>query len=560
MAYESWSKEDLIARLTLLEVEKEPQPTPRIAITPPPPNPRRLWRTFDFSSYPRRKIALKFCYSGWAYNGLAIQADITPLPTVEGVIFDALAKARLIDPDAGLEGCGWERCGRTDRGVSAGGQVISLWVRSALNNASIPADPSPDASFTENAPPEPSPEDLSGEPVDSDAFPALDDGDFGSLDGMDFPLPTTKAPRKSELSYTLILNRILPPTIRILAWSPVAPEFSARFNCKSRHYKYFFSPDNLDISRMREAAALLVGLHDFRNFCKLDPAKQLTTYIRRVMRADISPVVAGVDAGMHVLDLEGSAFLYHQVRHIMAVLFLVGSGLEPPSVVTSLLNVAPGAEGDDALPVVDTRPEYQMADALPLMLYACHFGENELKWEADEDAADEDADGLFFQLHAIRARSELYATLNAEFLRAAAAHHSPPPARLPITATGFVPDGRTPMNVPLGGAEFRRTAKYVGLLERKRGGSILRWKRKYKIKQGILDIRTRLIVHRLPGVALNVWPELGAQKRHCDNRRKDFFRNIECSACLVGGYIELHSGQDSLRETAVEGLQTRKHL
>ncbi|KAJ7875347.1 pseudouridine synthase [Mycena olivaceomarginata] len=446
MSYENWSKEDLIARLTLLEAEKEPS------------------NTFDFSSHPRRKIALKFCYSGWAYNGLAIQADTTPLPTVEGVIFEALGKARLIDPDAGLEGCGWERCGRTDRGVSAGGQVISLWVRSALDKAVI------DSTAPNPAPPEPSREDPVEELADSDAFP----GDFGSLDDTDFPAPPKRAPRKSEHSYTLILNRLLPPTIRILTWSPVAPNFSARFNCKSRHYKYFFAPDNLDIGRMRDAAARLVGLHDFRNFCKLDPAKQLTTYVRRILSADISPVAGSDAAGMHVLDLTGSAFLYHQVRHIMAVLFLAGSGLEPPAVVTALLNVAPGAEGDPALPTVDTRPEYQMADALPLMLYACHFGAGDVAWQADADEADANAlaplgAGLHHQLHARCARSEMYAALNREFLCAATAHHAPPPARLPLHATGFVPDGRTAVNVPLGGAEFRRTAKYVPLLERNRG-------------------------------------------------------------------------------------------
>ncbi|KAJ6490655.1 pseudouridine synthase [Mycena vitilis] len=408
MAYESWSKEDLIARLTQLEAGKELRAAPRVAITPPPPNPRRLWKTFDFSSYPRRKIALKFCYSGWAYNGLAIQTDPTPLPTVEGLLFDALAKARLIDPDAGLEGCGWERCGRTDRGVSAGGQVISLW----------------------------------------------------------------KPLSKSEHSYALILNRLLPPTIRILAWSPVAPEFSSRFACKSRHYKYFFAPDGLDIRLMTEAASLLAGTHDFRNYCKLDPSKQLTTYQRRIVRADISPV-AGSASGMFVLDLKGSAFLYHQVRHIMAVLFLVGAGLEPPSVVTALLNVSPRAEGNSGLPVVDTRPEYQMADALPLMLYECHYAPGDVEWrteeEADGDGLSPLGAGLHHQMHSIQARSQIYATLNREFLNAAAVHHAAPTSYLPLSATGFVPDGKTPMNVPLGGAEFRRIAKYTPLLKRSRG-------------------------------------------------------------------------------------------
>ncbi|KAJ7737905.1 pseudouridine synthase [Mycena maculata] len=452
--YESWSKEDLIARLTQLE-------PPRAAITPPPQNPRRLWRTFDFSSYPRRKIALKFCYSGWVYNGLAIQADTTPLPTVEGVLFEALAKARLIDPDAGLEGCGWERCGRTDRGVSAGGQVISLWVRSALDSASIASKPS----IPSPKDPTPPPEEVEEAADTEDAFPGLD-GDFGSLDDMDFPLPV-QTTSKSEHSYALILNRILPPTIRILAWSPVAPEFSSRFACKSRHYKYFFTSDSLDIPRMVEAAALLVGGHDFRNFCKLDASKQLTTYRRRIISADINPV-AGSATGMHVLDLKGSAFLYHQVRHIMAVLFMVGAGLEAPSIVTALLNVEPGAEGDPSLPVVDTRPEYQMADALPLMLYECHYAPGDVEWQTEEEA-DPDVLGLYHQMHALHARADMYTTLNREFLNAAAVHHAPQPVHLPLTATGFVPDGRTPMNLPLGGAEFRRIAKYVPLLERNRG-------------------------------------------------------------------------------------------
>ncbi|KAJ7088541.1 pseudouridine synthase [Mycena crocata] len=461
--YESWSKEELIARLTQLEGEKEP--APRVAITPPPTNPKRVWRNFDFSSYPRRKIALKFCYSGWAYNGLSIQTDPTPLPTVEGVLFEALAKARLIDPDSGLEGCGWERCGRTDRGVSAGGQVISLWVRSALE--STPNDPEP---IAPNPPPE-DPISLPEEAMDSeDACTGLD-GDFGSLDDIDFPLPPKRV-RKFEHSYSLILNRILPSTIRILAWSPVAPDFSSRFACTSRHYKYFFSPDGLDIRRMGEAASFLVGGHDFRNFCKLDPSKQLTTYRRRIISADISPV-ANSATGIHVLDLKGSAFLYHQVRHIMAVLFLVGTGLEEPSVVTALLNVEAGAEGDPSLPVVETRPEYQMADGLPLMLYECNYSPGDVNWQAEEEI---DADslsplgaGLYHQLHSIHARSDMYATLNREFLNAAAVHHARPTPNLPLTATGFVPDGKTPMNVPLGGAEYRRTGKYVPLLQRTRG-------------------------------------------------------------------------------------------
>jgi len=121
--YHNWTREDLIARLHQLESDPAPKHSKKDQAPPEP---------FSFSSHPRRKIALKFCYAGSDYNGLAFQKDYTPLPTVEGVLFDALARTRLIDPDKGFEGCQWDRCGRTDRGVSAAGQVISLWVRSAI--------------------------------------------------------------------------------------------------------------------------------------------------------------------------------------------------------------------------------------------------------------------------------------------------------------------------------------------------------------------------------------------------------------------------------------------
>ncbi|KAF7297195.1 tRNA pseudouridine synthase 3 [Mycena indigotica] len=456
--YESWSKHDLIAKLIQLEAAAQPVASTSTSTA----NSRRPWREFDFSAYPRRKIALKFCYSGWEYNGLAIQADVTPLPTVEGVLFDALSKARLIDGEAGMEGCEWERCGRTDRGVSAAGQVVSLWVRSALNTNN-----------TEKPKPVVSEEELDLD-TDDTTFPTLSASDFGTLDGPVSPATHNRPrkrnkepdPNRQEHNFPAILNRLLPPTIRVLAWSPVAPSFSSRFACTSRHYKYFFSPslDGLDVSKMQAAANYLIGSHDFRNFCKIDPAKQLTEYRRHITRADIS----GTDSnGMHVFDLIGSAFLYHQVRHIMAILFLVGAGLEKPSIVPTLLNVTSNAEkviGEAELPVLDTKPEYQMADGLPLMLYACHYPEGLLDWQTDtvkpaaqkyDSSADADA---FAQLQYALARSEMYSTLNNAFSDAAQEHHYPETSN--STTTTYT--------IPLGGATFRRSSKYVPLLLRNR--------------------------------------------------------------------------------------------
>ncbi len=57
-----------------------------------------------------------------------------------------------------------------------------------------------------------------------------------------------------ELPYVKILNRVLPQDIRILQWAPVETGFSARFDCKSRTYRYYFPRGDLDVDLMAEAA------------------------------------------------------------------------------------------------------------------------------------------------------------------------------------------------------------------------------------------------------------------------------------------------------------------
>ncbi|KAM6493172.1 Pseudouridine synthase [Amanita muscaria] len=398
-SYENWTREDFISRITQLESQLAKPPAESSNSTQSRANGKR---PFDFSAYPKRKIALKFCYSGWEYNGLAYQPLPTPLPTVESVLFDALVKSKLIDPDAGFDGCGWEKCGRTDRGVSAAGQVVSLWTK----------------------------------------FPP-------------------------EHNYVSILNRLLPCTIRVLAWSPVSPTFSARFSCRYRHYKYFFSRQGLDVDLMRAAASRLIGEHDFRNLCKLDPAKQLTVFKRTIVSVSIEPLSVDPSADVFVFNLVGSAFLYHQVRHIMAILFLVGSGLEHPSVVTSLLNVTEGAEsvvheGDPPLQVVNARPEYQMADALPLMLWECGYRPEDVHWQIDGHHSDEErpehGGELLQSLDSIYSRSKITCALNQHFLDAAARYHHPP-----ISKTA-----KLAMHIPLGGGTFKRANKYTPLLDRVR--------------------------------------------------------------------------------------------
>ncbi|XP_046468687.1 tRNA pseudouridine(38/39) synthase [Neodiprion pinetum] len=275
---------------------------------------------FDFSKSHKRHILLKFYYLGWDYQGFATQEDT--INTIEQHVFAALKKSCLIQ---NREDSNYHRCGRTDKGVSAFSQVISLDVRSKLSQ--------------EN-----------------------------------------KNNLQEELPYCKILNRLLPQNIRCVCWSPAAADFSARFNCKQRQYKYFFPRGNLNINDMNTAVRYTIGTHDFRNICKMDVANGVVSFVRAISAAEISLYskdseqveTSGYD--MCQLTLTGQAFLWHQIRCLMGILLLVGQGKEKPEVILELLNV-------EKYP---RKPQYSMASEIPLNLFRTDFEITEWIFDQDE--------------------------------------------------------------------------------------------------------------------------------------------------------------------------------
>ncbi|KAH8045883.1 hypothetical protein JL720_16544 [Aureococcus anophagefferens] len=105
------------------------------------------------------------------------------------------------------------------------------------------------------------------------------------------------------------------------------------------------------------AGGALVGDHDFRNFCKMD-VLHVKNFRRVVYAADVRKTGDGF-----FFEIHGQAFLWHMVRSLVAVLFLVGEGLEPPAVVDALLDVAR----------TPRKPQYLIADERPLVLHDCAF-------------------------------------------------------------------------------------------------------------------------------------------------------------------------------------------
>jgi hypothetical protein len=109
---------------------------------------------------------------------------------------------------------------------------------------------------------------------------------------------------------------------------------------------------------MQQGAERLLGEHDFRNYCRID-AGNVFNYVRTVVAIRFDHV----RDDMWVATITGHSFLWHQVRMMMAVLFLVGAGQEEPEIVSFLLDVV-------ACPA---RPVYLLASDNALVLYECSY-------------------------------------------------------------------------------------------------------------------------------------------------------------------------------------------
>jgi tRNA pseudouridine38/39 synthase len=255
-----------------------------------------------------KNMAFKFMYNGKGYDGLVTQKDTKN--TIEEHIFTALKKSKLIEDE---NSCNFARCGRTDAGVSSVGNVFSLTLR-----------------------------------------------------------------YKDGIDYIKILNNLLPKDIVITGQCEVDDSFDARFSCLYREYKYFFLKENMNMDKLQEGCKKLVGLHNFKNLCKLDRSQvdyQTKTYDRRIYEFRLErydKLLFPLDNSSSVnytndyfdvyyVVIKGSAFLWHQVRCMMAILFLIGKGLEEVNILDKLF--------EDSGIVFN----YEIASELPLILTDCQF-------------------------------------------------------------------------------------------------------------------------------------------------------------------------------------------
>ncbi|MDK2807390.1 MAG: tRNA pseudouridine38-40 synthase [Clostridiales bacterium] len=135
------------------------------------------------------------------------------------------------------------------------------------------------------------------------------------------------------------LNQRLPEDIRVQDSLEVSPTFHPRY-CNSRKtYEYrilnqemelpterlyaHYTYRPLDLKAMQQAAAYVVGEHDFKSFCSA--GSQVKETVRTVYWLSVIK-----EAGLIKIQITGSGFLYNMVRIIAGTLMEVGMGRKKP--------------------------------------------------------------------------------------------------------------------------------------------------------------------------------------------------------------------------------------
>lgn len=135
------------------------------------------------------------------------------------------------------------------------------------------------------------------------------------------------------------VNASLPAGIAVIWAHEADDEFHARYSARRRHYRYvllnhavrpaaahgrvgwFHMP--LDVERMRQAASLLTGQHDFSAF------RSSQCQARSPVR-ELEPISIERRGAYVVFDFSANAFLHHMVRNLVGTLVFVGKGKHPP--------------------------------------------------------------------------------------------------------------------------------------------------------------------------------------------------------------------------------------
>ncbi len=173
------------------------------------------------------------------------------------------------------------------------------------------------------------------------------------------------------------LNAHLPDSVSVLSSSQVPDGLDVQTAVKAKTYRYhmYFSRRRIplferyavwvkgkpDVGKMREAAELLKGEHDFKAYCA--GGSQVKTTVRTVFSIDVSLRKSPPDAEIVCVEVRGNGFLYNMVRTIAGTLLWYSQGKLTEADLSATLRGDRGRVGK-------TMP------AKGLVLYSVEYGEH----------------------------------------------------------------------------------------------------------------------------------------------------------------------------------------
>lgn len=146
----------------------------------------------------------------------------------------------------------------------------------------------------------------------------------------------------TEYKLKRALNSNLPSDIHVIETKIVAADFHARYNVKSKEYKYFmnlgeYNPIErnyvfqynykINIEAMKKAIKYFEGEHDFKAF--VTDNKERDNCVRKIFKASLE-----LENNKLIFTFKGNGFLRYQVRNMVGYLLKVGEDkVSPESVI-----------------------------------------------------------------------------------------------------------------------------------------------------------------------------------------------------------------------------------
>lgn len=162
-------------------------------------------------------------------------------------------------------------------------------------------------------------------------------------------------------SFVRAMNGALPCDIAVLSCEYAPLDFHARFCAKGKEYLYLVDtskirnvfgadlalhyPYEIDMVKLREAASIMIGQHDFAAFCKAEAKEHLKSTVRTVKDIRIENNQKQVE-----FYVSGDGFLHNMVRIIAGTLIYVNENKRSPEDIKEALETGNRDKAGKTLP------------------------------------------------------------------------------------------------------------------------------------------------------------------------------------------------------------------